>query len=255
VLRHRHLQPRLGARKLLLLMQSFIQQHHLTLGRDAFFQLLRKHGLLVRKRKTRVQTTFSRHGYKKYQNLITAYAPLAPNHLWVCDITYLPLADSFAYLSLITDAYSKKIVGHCVSRTLHTDGCIKALKMALADCKNTAALIHHSDRGTQYCCTTYTNLLKRSNIRISMTENGDPLENAVAERVNGILKQELLPAIYPCFLSAEQGVAKAIEVYNTLRPHSSCNMLTPAEAHQKEGVLKKHWKNYYKEKEVEMADT
>lgn len=253
VLLHRSLQPRIGARKLLILLNGFMQQHQIVVGRDALFALLRNNGLLVRKRKPRVQTTFSKHRYKRYKNLIAEFEPLAPNRLWVSDITYLPVADSFAYLSLITDAYSRKIVGYQVSKTLQADGCVKALQMALAACKDTSQLIHHSDRGIQYCCNEYVALLQQHTIQVSMTQKGDPLENALAERVNGILKQELLQLSYPCFQTVEKGVAKAIGIYNSLRPHSSCDMLTPLEAHQKEGALKKHWKNYYKQKGVEMA--
>jgi len=224
------------------------------MGRDALFDLLREHQLLIRKRKAKVQTTFSKHGYQKYPNLIRQYEPLAPNLLWVSDITYICLQQGFAYLSLITDAYSRKIVGFYLSPTLEAIGSIHALKMALKSCADCTNLIHHSDRGIQYCSHAYVDLLKDQHIQISMTENGDPLENAIAERVNGILKEELLQQQYADLKTARQQVAKAITVYNTLRPHSSCQMLTPHMAHQQTGPLKKHWKNYYtKNKEVTMA--
>ena len=164
------------------------------------------------------------------------------------------VADGFAYLSLITDAYSRKITGFYLSKTLEAKGTIEALKMAIKNCSDTKNLIHHSDRGVQYCCADYVKLLQNKNIKISMTENGDPLENAIAERVNGILKEELIQAKYNSFEDAQKSVAKAIVIYNSLRPHSSCSMLTPNEAHKKEGELKKHWKNYYKKKEVVMAE-
>lgn len=253
VLKHRGLQPRIGTRKLLVMMQDFVKEHHIALGRDGLFNLLREHDLLIRKRKRKARTTFSKHWYKKYKNLIRSFESLAPNLLWVSDITYIVIADGFAYLSLITDAYSKKIMGFYLSKTLEATGSIKALQMALSNCTDTANLIHHSDRGVQYCSTDYVTILNDKSIKISMTENGDPLENAIAERVNGILKDELLQEKYIHFEEAQNSVAKSISIYNAIRPHSSCDMLTPQVAHQKQGVLKKHWKNYYKKKEVIMA--
>lgn len=252
VLKHREQQPKIGTRKLMLLMQDFAHQHRIDLGRDALFELLREHHLLIRKRKRNVQTTFSRHRFKKYKNLIGDFIPLAPNLLWVSDITYIAIAGEFGYLSLITDAYSRKIVGYYLSKTLEASGPVKALQMALDNCDDVTNLIHHSDRGVQYCCNEYVKMLMDKSIKISMTEKGDPLENAIAERVNGILKCELLQEKYNSFEEAKKSVEKAGFVYNTLRPHSSCDMLTPAEAHTKQGALKKHWKNYYKKKEVIM---
>lgn len=253
VLKHRELQPKIGTRKLIVLLHDFAKQHQLGLGRDALFDLLREHSLLIRNRKRNVQTTFSRHRFKKYKNLIRNFVPFTPNLLWVSDITYILIADGFGYLSLITDAYSRKIVGFYLSTTLEAIGPIRALQMAVSNCKDVTNLIHHSDRGVQYCCNDYIKILQEKSIKISMTENGDPLENAIAERVNGILKCELLQEKYECFEDAQISIAKAGTVYNTLRPHSSCDMLTPIEAHKKEGALKKHWKNYYKKKEVAMG--
>jgi transposase InsO family protein len=250
VLLHRSLQPRLGTRKLIVLMQDFVQEHQLKLGQDALFDLLRAHKLLVKKRRRRVQTTFSKHWQKKYPNLIREYVPKAPNSLWVSDITYILVGDGFAYLSLVTDAYSRKIVGFCVSETLSAMGSLKALSMALKSCQDTNELIHHSDRGVQYCCQEYVSLLKDNNIQISMTQSGDPLENAIAERVNGILKEELLADHYPTLAVAKKGIAQAVLIYNSLRPHSSCNMLTPQQAHQQSGTLRRRWKNYYKKGEI-----
>ncbi len=168
-----------------------------------------------------------------------------PNQLWVCDITYIPVNATFCYLSLITDAYSRKIVGFYLSENLTAQGTIKALKMALRNTANVNGLIHHSDRGIQYCCTEYVNVLKHKQIKISMTQNGDPYENAIAERVNGILKSELLSENYPDYERAQTQITKSIGIYNCKRLHASCDMLTPANAHQKNGALKKHWKNYY----------
>lgn len=252
VIKHREFQPRIGTRKLIVLMQDFAKEHQLNLGRDALFDLLREHHLLIRSRKRNVQTTFSRHRFKKYKNLVRDFVPLAPNLLWVSDITYIVVADGFGYLSLITDAYSRKIVGYYLSKTLEASGSINALLMALTGCEDVANLMHHSDRGVQYCCYDYVKILTDKSIKISMTENGDPLENAIAERVNGILKCELLQEKYKSFEDAKNSIEKAGNIYNTLRPHSSCDMLTPIEAHKKHGALKRHWKNYYKKKEVVM---
>ncbi|MCC9139017.1 IS3 family transposase [Pontibacter silvestris] len=254
VLRIRQTQKRLGARKLLVVMSAFMAEHGIGIGRDAFFELLREQGLLIRKRRrSRPQTTFSSHWLRKYSNLIIGFAPIAPNQLWVSDITYIHLQEGFAYLSLITDAYSHKIVGFYLCQDLSAWGCIQALEMALEGNLVHKGLIHHSDRGLQYCSSGYVKLLQDHHIAISMTQQGDPLENALAERVNGILKEELLEVVYPTFATAQTAIASAISVYNHQRPHSSVDMLTPVEAHTKTGELKKHWKNYYaikREKEV-----
>ena len=227
------------------------------MGRDAFFDLLRDNGLLVRKRRRRKPiTTFSNHPFKKYQNLIKGFEPTAPNQLWVSDITYIHLQDDFAYLSLITDAYSRKIVGFCLHHNLSARGTINALQMALKSIpkrdKQDARLVHHSDRGLQYGCNDYVTILNDNHISISMTQTGDPLENAIAERVNGILKDELLEEVHPDFETALNNVAIAISTYNHLRPHGSIEMLTPREAHQLYRPLKRTWKNYYKRKEEVM---
>lgn len=255
VLRIRQMQKRIGTRKLLFMMNSFMEQHHISIGRDAFFELLREQNLLVRKRKRKKpRTTFSCFHLHKYPNLAKDFIPTGPNQLWVSDITYIRIGDDFAYLSLITDAYSRKIVGFYLSQDLSAKGPILALKMALKNNPNRPNLIHHSDRGLQYYSGDYLKLLQ-PHIRISMTEHSDPLENAIAERVNGILKDELLEQCFDSFSEAQCEVAIAISTYNHLRPHSSVDMLMPAVAHMQTGILKKHWKNYYsikKEKEVLM---
>lgn len=258
VVRIRRTQKKVGARKLLVMMKNFFQQHHIQIGRDAFFELLREQGLLIRKsRRSKPQTTWSNHWLRKYPNGIRNFIPTAAGQLWVSDITYIHIGASFAYLSLITDAYSRKVVGFYLSEDLSARGCIAALKMALKNHPAIEKLIHHSDRGVQYCSSDYVALLEKRSIKISMTENGDPLENAIAERVNGILKEELLEEVYASFTEARQAVAIAISTYNYQRLHSSIDMLTPAEAHLKTGILKKHWKNYSnsttKQKEVAMA--
>jgi transposase InsO family protein len=257
VLRYRKYQKRLGTRKLLHEMQGFLEAHNFQIGRDAMFNLLAERGMLITKRKRRgCITTLSKHRFKKYPNIIKGFIPIAPNQLWVSDITYIHLSDDFAYLSLITDAYSHKIVGFYLSEDLSAKGPLKALKMALTgnpDCKN---LIHHSDRGVQYCCDEYVKLLQNNTIKISMTENGDPLENPLAERVNGILKSELLEEVFVDFKIAQQAIALACSTYNHLRPHGSIDNLKPIEAHQRTGELNKRWKNYYqinKQKKEEVA--
>ena len=254
----RKTQKRLGGRKLLLMLNSFMQQHRIAIGRDCFFDLLAANSLLIRKRKrNKPVTTNSYHRFRKYKNIIRDFIPTGANQLWVSDITYITVCNGFAYLSLITDAYSRKIVGFSVHHTLEAAGSIKALKMALQNLPKQHTLIHHSDRGVQYCCNNYVKLLQKNNIKISMTEKGDPLENAIAERVNGILKDELLEEQYNVFGTAQLAIATAVSTYNHQRLHSSINYLTPVEAHHKTGSLVRHWKNYYtpKTKEVTMAET
>lgn len=258
VLRYRKHQKRIGTRKLKEEMNDFFNHHDIKIGRDALFSLLGEYDMLVskRKRKTHI-TTLSKHRFKKYPNIIRDFIPIAPNQLWVSDITYIRINNSFGYLSLITDAYSRKIVGFYLSKTLSAQGPLNALKMALKNNPKRLNLIHHSDRGVQYCCDEYVSMLKSNNIKISMTENGDPLENAIAERVNGILKLELLEDIFTDFKSAQEAIALACSTYNHLRPHGSINNFKPFEAHQMSGELSKRWKNYYKakkEKEEEMRN-
>jgi putative transposase len=232
VLRYRKKLKRIGTRKLLDQMQGFLVNHHFKIGRDALFDLLADRGLLVTKRKRRGPvTTLSKHRFKKYPNIVRDFIPIAPNQLWVSDITYIHLNAGFAYLSLITDAYSRKIVGFYLSRDLSSRGPLAALKMALNSNPYHDGLIHHSDRGVQYCCDEYVKLLENHDVKISMTENGDPLENALAERVNGILKQELLEEVFSDFETAQREVAIACSNYNHLRPHGSIDNLKPAQAH------------------------
>lgn len=256
VLRYRKHQKRIGTRKLLEEMQYFLAAHHFQIGRDAMFYLLAERGLLVTKHKRKsCITTLSKHRFKKYPNIIRDFTPIAPNQLWVSDITYIHLPNGFAYLSLITDAYSRKIVGFYLSEDLTANGPLQALDMALKSNLNINNLIHHSDRGVQYCCDAYVKKLTDKNIKISMTENGDPLENAIAERVNGILKSELLEEVFTDFETAQRDVAIACSTYNHLRPHSSIDNLKPAQAHRQSGRIKKRWKNYWqlkKEKEMIM---
>jgi putative transposase len=236
--------PRCGTDKLHFMLAGAFKEHSIKMGRDALYRLLDRHGLLVRRRRRKPYTTDSNHPYRKHPNLIRDLQLTAPGQLWVSDITYIRLAHGFAYLSIITDAYSHKIVGYKLHPTLHSQGAIDALLLAQKDAKRKKGLIHHSDRGIQYCCTDYVTMIEHLDIRLSMTEKGDPYENAIAERVNGILKIEfLLEQTFPSFIEAEQAVDVAIKNYNQLRPHLSCDRMTPVMAHEYNGLLKKHWKN------------
>ncbi len=238
VMAHRRDQPRIGTRKLLTLVQP-------GMGRDAFFELLRQNGLLIRRKRYRARTTFSCHRFRKYPDLIKDLVVDRPEQLWVSDITYIRIKQDFAYLSLVTDAYSRKIIGFSLSHDLSTDNCLNALKMALASRLTDQPLIHHSDRGTQYCSAAYTRLLKKKKITISMTQSGNPRDNAIAERVNGILKMELLKESYDDIYAAIKSLKQAVAVYNQRRPHSSLDMLTPQKAHSMSGPIKRRWHNYY----------
>ncbi|MFN9370952.1 MAG: IS3 family transposase [Planctomycetaceae bacterium] len=235
-------QPKVGTRKLMIHLREGLERNGIKIGRDALFALLDSRGLLVRRRKKKAVTTDSNHPYRKYPNLVKDFIPLRANELWVCDITYLDTLEGFAYLFLITDAYSHKIVGHCVAETLEARWAIAALRQALAQRTSDHVLLHHSDRGSQYCSQDYVGILKEHSAAISMTENGDPYENAVAERINGIIKNELLPDALRSKKEARQLIAQAVETYNNVRLHASVDMLTPAIAHTMTGLLKNHWK-------------
>lgn len=244
----------MGGRKLYDLLRPFIAEHQIKLGRDALFKILSANGLLVRKRKSRVRTTNSYHWMRMYPNIIKGVVPTAPNQLWVSDITYWKITtDQHLYISFITDAYSHQIVGYHVAETLATIETIKALNMALSTLKNTTELnlIHHSDRGLQYCSNTYVSLLKKRNIQISMTESGDPLDNAIAERINGIIKEEyLLNHVVKNLKQAKQLLKSVINLYNNERPHMSIGNLTPNTIHYSQNPIetKKLWKNYYQKR-------
>ena len=238
-------QPRCGTRKLLIMLQPFLTLHHINLGRDCFFDLLAKNKLLVRKTKRSVHTTQSKHHFRRYPNLIKGFTPLKAHELWVSDITYIPLKDRFAYLFLITDAYSRKIVGHHVSDDMKVSSAVVALKKAMAQKPVETIVIHHSDRGVQYCSHEYVNLLEQNHAMISMTQSGDPLENAVAERVNGILKTELISSSYEDIDKASLSIGRAIIIYNFKRRHSSINYQIPHEVHLQKGPQIRRWKNYY----------
>lgn len=246
----RSIHPAMGGRKLYSILQRQIQEQGIRIGRDALFNLLRENGLLMRRRRRKVITTWSKHPFRKYRNLIRDFVPTAPNQLWVSDITYLKTQQGFVYLSLITDAYSRKIVGYDLSDNLESVNALQALLMAIqATGEPLSELIHHSDRGIQYCSHDYVGLLQHHHIHISMTENGDPLENAIAERINGIIKHEYL--FHQPILNKQHAMKllnQAVTLYNKHRPHLSCNMLTPEQIHHQHHQPKRLWKNYYKKK-------
>lgn len=240
---------RLGGRKLFFKLETFMHEHNIKMGRDAFFDLLRDNKLLIKQRKRHHVTTNSNHWMKKYPNLIKDIEPLGPNHVWVSDITYWKTKGGHYYISFITDAYSRKIVGYHVADTMEAIESATALKMAIKTLKISAeGLIHHSDRGSQYCSSMYVNMLKKEGIKISMTENGDPLENAIAERINGIIKGEyLFDYLIKTLLNAKEVLKSVVKLYNEDRPHSSIGNAVPSQVHNNETdiEIKRLWKNYY----------
>lgn len=243
---HRHI----GGRKLYELLQPFLIEHQIKMGRDRLFDVLSANYLLVKRRKKQTITTNSYHRFKKYPNLIRNFIPTEPNQLWVSDITYWKIATGFVYISFITDAYSRKIVGSHVAQTMEAVETMEALKIAISGLRKGPdyhfQLTHHSDRGMQYCSDKYVKLLESNNIGISMTENGDPLENAIAERVNGIIKEEYLNDYQIGNLEEAKELLEAvIKLYNNERPHMSIGNLTPNQVHQNNIKTEKLWKNYY----------
>jgi transposase InsO family protein len=232
--------------------KDFGKEH--SVGYNRFYDIIEKYNLKVRKRRRRARTTDSDHDLPLYPNLVKELIPLRPNQLWVSDITYMVIYQDastgeydFCYLSLVTDYYTKEIIGWCVGETLEARFAIRALKMAMKRLGGKPALdlIHHSDRGVQYASFAYTDLLKANNLKISMTECGDPKDNAVAERVNGIIKNELLMGMtFHSINEVKKALKVAIDFYNNERPHMSLDWMTPAEAALCTGELKKKWTSY-----------
>ncbi len=229
----RLLQPRLGTRKLHSLLKP---NADLCMGRDRLFDLLRAHRQLVPRKRAYHRTTHSHHYLRCHPNLLKAgpgqVVPNAPEQLWVADITYLPTHQGSAYLSLITDAFSRKIVGHHVHETLHTEGVIQAMHKALKGRQFSGELVHHSDRGSQYCSAPYQQLHAKHGIRCSMTDGYDCYQNALAERVNGILKTEFLLARPKDLAEAQKMVEQSVQIYNTRRPHLALKYKTPDAVHR-----------------------
>lgn len=243
--------PRMGGRKLLHKIQEPLTTAGIAMGRDAFFDFLRIHRLLVKSRRRYCITTLSAHWLHKYDNLLPGFEITGINQVWVSDITYVETKKGFLYLYLITDAYSRKIIGYHLSENLKASSAVIALEMAIENTANCEYIIHHSDRGIQYCSAEYTAILIDKKMCISMTEPNSPTQNAIAERVNGILKTEwIYETSFATHKQAKKEIANIIHLYNHERPHSSCSMLTPAKAHQTKEPLKKLWKNYYHKKTV-----
>ena len=221
-------QPRVGTRKLYEALQSTFELAGIKVGRDCLFDILRSHDMLVKRKKATCKTTDSYHRFHKYNNLVKDMKVTAPNQVWVSDITYIRTVNGFCYLALITDMYSRKIVGYDISDSLELAGCLRALKRALNTARPAVGLVHHSDRGIQYCSNQYVKELKKRKIKISMTEENHCYENAIAERVNGILKDEFY--LDQCFFSTRyacKAAKNAIDIYNNKRLHLSLGYKTP----------------------------
>ena len=250
--------PGIGGYKLWLMLISMFGRGFVP-GRDRFFVLLRRKGLMLPKPKPR-HTTNSNHRYHKWKNLVKGFVPTAANQLWVADITYIALAGGdVCYLHLITDAYSHKIVGWALARTLKAAISMEALEMAIRQAvamrggESLRGLIHHSDRGVQYCCDAYVAMLQTHDISISMTEDYKPTDNAVAESVNGKIKVESVYRMsFNSFEQACRVIERFIRFYNYRRPHMSIGYKVPAVAHLEQGEQKRMWKNkIYPQKQTE----
>ena len=242
VLEIRTQMPRIGAKKLYYLLGNDLKV--LKTGRDKFIDILRANHLLILPKRSYHITTNSHHRFRKYKNQLLDLKITKPEQVWVSDITYIGKREKPCYLSLITDAYSKKIVGYNVSDNLNTQSSLVALRLAIKQRKNKEMpLIHHSDRGLQYCANEYQQILYKNGIQPSMTQNSDPYENAVAERINGILKQEFYIDKYNKDLSImKQIIKETVHIYNEKRPHLSNHMLTPNQMHQQKKLIMKTYK-------------
>ena len=229
----RQYDPRMGTRKVHDLIKDALDQRGIKIGRDKMFEVLRTAQLLVPRRKKHFFTTNSKHRFYKHPNRIKNLKITKPEQVWVSDITYVKSRTGNLYLSLITDAFSRKIMGWHLANHLKATGPVEALKMALANRRYpTRKLIHHSDKGIQYCCDDYTSILTKQKIRISMTSKYDPYENAIAERINGTIKNEFeLDGVFPNLEYAKREIAKTVYFYNSMRPHLSCMMHTPDAIH------------------------
>ena len=242
--------PKIGGRKLYFMLNEPLKT--LKIGRDKFFNILKANHLLITPKRSYHITTNSHHRFRKHKNLVLDYQITKPNQVWVADITYIGNRKNPSYLSLITDAYSKKIVGHHVAENLTTEGSLLALKKAINTTElKELSLIHHSDRGLQYCSDEYQKILEKNNIKCSMTQNSDPYENAVAERINGILKQEFNIDKFDVETKIKRKIVEeSIEIYNELRPHFSNHYLTPNQMHKQEKLKIKTYKNKNQSKNV-----
>jgi len=230
----RRLHPRIGGRKLLWLLQGELAGHGVRVGRDRFFETLGTAGMLVERKAARACTTNSRHSLPVFRNLLAGMNLQAPNEAWVSDLTYVRTDEGFLYAALITDAYSRKIVGTHIGDSLEAEGCLVALNRALSQLPKDKRPIHHSDRGSQYCCHEYVERLQTRGLGISMTEIMHCYENALAERVNGILKQEYeMDRTFRTKAQAKAAFEQAVWLYNHRRPHLKLNYQFPADVHGK----------------------
>jgi transposase InsO family protein len=235
-------QPRIGTRKLYHILQASLLE--LGVGRDRLFAILKANKMLIKPKRSYHITTNSHHRFRKHKNLIKHQLTTRPEQVWVADITYVGNRQNPMYLSLITDAYSRKIVGYHIDNTLEVNASLKALKQAVKNrCYPDYKLIHHSDRGLQYCSKPYQEVLRKHKIQCSMTESYDPYQNAIAERINGILKQEFLINSQETDITTMKRIVKqSIDIYNAKRPHLSCNMLTPEQMHKQRDIKPKTYK-------------
>jgi putative transposase len=233
VIQERKVQPRLGTRKLHFLLQGLLAKEGVKVGRDRFFEVLRAHELLLEPLAAAYpRTTHSDHCLPVFTNRIKGLEVSKSNEVWVGDVTYVRTEAGFLYLSLLTDKSSRKVVGYHCGDTLASEGCLAALRLALADLPAGATPIHHSDRGSQYCCHEYVNWVVAHGLSVSMTETNHCAENALAERMNGILKSEYgLGGEFKSKASAHRAVDQAVHLYNTRRPHTALGYRTPQEAH------------------------
>jgi len=238
----RQTMPRIGTRKLYYILNEPLSE--LGVGRDKLFSILNANHMCIKPKRSYHVTTNSHHRFHKHKNLILDMEISKPEQVWVSDITYIGSRNNHSYLALITDTYSKKIVGYDFSSSLSADSSIKALNMAIKNRRyKNRSLIHHSDKGIQYCCNEYQKILNKYKISCSMTESYDPYQNAVAERVNGILKDEFRLEKYKVdYNTMNDLITNSIYVYNTMRPHFSCNMLTPEQMHRQNSIKIKTYK-------------
>lgn len=232
--RERTMQPRLGGRKTLRLISGDLADAGVSLGRDRYFDVLRDNGMLVRRKRSKPRTTNSRHSLPVFRNLVSGMKPVTPNKVWVSDLTYIDTDEGFLYAALITDAGSRKIVGSHIGDSLEAEGCICALEKALDGLPEDAHPIHHSDRGTQYCCHKYVDMLLGRGLEVSMTEVSHCYENALAERVNGILKQEYeMDGVFRTKEQARKAFDQSVSLYNNRRPHMGIGYQIPGEFHSR----------------------
>lgn len=233
-MQYRYLMPSIGTRKLYWLIKPMLVESGLKFGRDQLFKILKENNLLIRPKRRYTKTTNSKHWMKKHHNLLKDYSPVQANEVFVSDITYVESAEGVHYLSLVTDAYTRQIKGYKLSNDMRAENVVQALHMAMRHVKDRATtMIHHSDRGSQYCSELYQSALRHYDISPSMTDGYDCYQNALAERVNGILKQEFLTTRCKTMRELDYLIGESIVIYNCYRPHLSLNMLTPNQMYEK----------------------